>query len=573
MAQSLSEQGKASSQKKTQTKAKETQGNTTEEATIEGKKQKSPPPLQTKPILKNMIKNLSQDSATDSIHTTKTYQQQSTAILPSTALEAHGNGNASPSVSKQKDNNFYGLLESLWQERCVVKNSGILNQLNKEEIQLQESIYEVAVSEHSYLEGLTVAVDLFQECPVLKLSLLPRDQKSLFSGISKIREISQSFMDAMMQTLESSLLCDGICDVVEQYATGPFGAYVDYIRNMPYQKQTLMNLRKENPQIVEILNKLQDDPCCNRLPLDSFLSLPFQRIPRLKILMETVLKRTAPGSDVQASAERALKAVSKVVEACNREVGKMKQMEEMVLIANKTEFECKALPLVSSSRWLVREGDLDQLSLKENIFGQKKLCPVHLFLFNDLLLVATRKGTERYIVHDHVHRSLIEVTEGNELEEDLGECDLTKVFQLVLLKNHRGAMSHYLLQASTQAERASWLEVLSRQRAEEEGVYEEWDCPQVRCIDVYHAKGAGELSLQREDIVNIIQKRADGYMEGWKLADGERGWFPAACVEEISTEHLQRRHLRERYRVLQAATHLIKRCRPPKDCRTTTCFK
>lgn len=30
-----------------------------------------------------------------------------------------------------------------------------------------------------------------------------------------------------------------------------------------------------------------------------------------------------------------------VLEDCNREVGNMKQMEELVHIANKTEFECK----------------------------------------------------------------------------------------------------------------------------------------------------------------------------------------------------------------------------------------
>lgn len=52
----------------------------------------------------------------------------------------------------------------------------------------------------------------------------------------------------------------------------------------------------------------------------------------------------------------------------------------------------QAMPLVSSSRWLVKQGDLVQISSKENMFGQRKLCHVLLFLFNDLLLVATRKG-------------------------------------------------------------------------------------------------------------------------------------------------------------------------------------
>lgn len=52
-----------------------------------------------------------------------------------------------------------------------------------------------------------------------------------------------SFLDSMVQSLGSSLFCEVLCDVVHHYATGPFGAYVDYIRNMPCQKHTLINLR------------------------------------------------------------------------------------------------------------------------------------------------------------------------------------------------------------------------------------------------------------------------------------------------------------------------------------------
>ncbi|XP_026863542.2 ephexin-1 [Electrophorus electricus] len=341
---------------------------------------------------------------------------------------------------------------------------------------------------------------------------------------------------------------------------------------MPYQKQALINLRKESPRVVEVLSKLEEHPCCNRLPLESFLCLPFQRISRLKILMEMVLKRTGLGSDLRVSAEGAVREVSKVLEACNREVGKMKQMEELVHIANKTAFQCKSLPLVSSSRWLVKEGDMVQLSLNENIFSQKRISSVHLFLFNDLLLVTTKKGSDRYVVCDHAHRSLIEVSEGAELEQDLDGCDLNLIFQLALVKNHRGATSHFLLQSSTQAERDAWLELLSTQRSADEGVYEEWDCPQARCVEVYHGNQPGELSLEREDIVSIFHKTNDGYMEGRRLHDGQIGRFPAACVVEISSEHVQRRHLRERYHVLQTAARMLK-WHIRQDCHTTNCFR
>ncbi|RXN04635.1 ephexin-1-like protein [Labeo rohita] len=337
-------------------------------------------------------------------------------------------------------------LENLWQDRNIVRDSRILSRLSKDQLKLQENLYEVVTSEQSYLQSLMVAVEHFQESSMLKDALAPRDRTSLFSSIAKIKEISQSFLDVMLLELASSVFCDVICDVVHQYALGPFDAYINYIRNMPYQEQTLHNLGKESPQIVEILDKLQEDPRCNRLPLKSFLSLPFQRITRLKILMEyfkhidamqNIQKKAVPGSNCEASAFRALKEISRLLEACNWQVGRMKQMEEIVQIANKVEFACKALPLVSSSRWLVKQGDLVQISLKENMFGQRKLCPVLLFLFNDLLLVATRKGLDcdnedrklkilmeiqmldRFVVHDYVHRSLIEVTEGKDLEEKL----------------------------------------------------------------------------------------------------------------------------------------------------------
>ncbi|KAG9341561.1 hypothetical protein JZ751_019074 [Albula glossodonta] len=446
-------------------------------------------------------------------------------------------------------------LKPFWQERSIVLESGVLSQLSKQQLLLQESMYEVVTTEQSYLQSLGVAVDLFMEFPALKLALAPRDRKSLFSSIGRIREISQNFLDAMRAELEDNLFCD-VCEIIQLHASTHFAAYVDYIRNMPYQEQTLHNLGKENPQIEEILRQLQEDPRCHRLPLKSFLVLPFQRITRLKILVEvwggergggggpgnTILKRTDPGSEDQASAERALREVSKVVEACNHEVGRMKQMEELVLIANKTEFECKALPLVSSSRWLVRQGELVQLTDKENIFGQRKVLPIYLFLFNDLLLVAIKKGLDRFVVQDHVHRSLIEISDG--VEE--GEIE---------------------------AEKTSWLEALRPRGGGKDEVYEEWDCPQVQCTGAYSAQQPGELSLMLGDVLNVIQKTTDGFLEGRRLVDGERGWFPKSYVKELTNEHVQRRHLRQRYHVLQAANRVLSRRCMSRERHASTCFR
>ncbi|KAF7711733.1 hypothetical protein HF521_000744 [Silurus meridionalis] len=502
----------------------------------------------------------------------KCSEQSSDTILPPSSLKvkrAFSFQSIQKSYSdggKKKEGGHFQ--EAFWQEHHVVKKSGILNSLTPEEICLQESIYEVATSEKSYLERLNVVVNHFMKSAELTSTISSQDQKSLFSSICKMREISQRFLNSMVQEMGYHLICNVLCDVVYHYAIGPLNAYVDYIRNMPCQKHTLNNLRKENPRFVEILNKLQEDSCCNRLPLDSFLSLPFQRISHLKVLMETILKRTAQSqSNVQLIAKAALTKISEVLEKCNREVGKVNQIKELVDVVNKIEFECKSCPLVSPSRWLIRIGEMTLLARNESIFGQKKNCPVHLILFNDLLLLASKKGSDKYVVHDHVHRSLIEVTEGAEVEDDLEGYDVSRVFQLAIVKK-KGNSYQVLLQASSLEERNSWLMLLKS----EEGVYEEWDCPQVQCIEVYNGQQLGELNLEPGDIVSVIQKKSDGLMEGRKLPGMERGWFPAKCVVEIINEHVQRRNLRQRHHVLQTAASIIKCHSISQERHTATCF-
>ena len=47
-----------------------------------------------------------------------------------------------------------------------------------------------------------------------------------------------------------------------------------------------------------------------------------------------------------------------------------------------------------------------------------------------------------------------------------------------------------------------------------------------------------------------------GWYEGSRLSDGQKGWFPVSSVVEITNEHVRRRNLRERYRVMQAASQV-----------------
>ncbi|ETE59677.1 hypothetical protein L345_14592, partial [Ophiophagus hannah] len=84
---------------------------------------------------------------------------------------------------------------------------------------------------------------------------------------------------------------------------------------------------------------LEEQPICKRQPLKAFLVLPFQRITRLKILLQP-------------------------------------------------------LPHFSQGRWLVHEGELHQVLIQEAGLGyrpQVSMKSIHLHLFNDLLLLSHLK--------------------------------------------------------------------------------------------------------------------------------------------------------------------------------------
>ncbi|KAJ6652354.1 hypothetical protein lerEdw1_011584 [Lerista edwardsae] len=448
---------------------------------------------------------------------------------------------------------------TLWQELPAVRESGLLGNMSPEERKMQESLFEVVTSEASYLRSLTLLIDHFLESRELASTLLLREHHILFSNIRKVKEVSQRFLQDLEGRLAESLQISDVCDIVEEHAQQSFCVYIDYVRNQLYQEKTYSTLMEKNPQFAIVVTRLQELPECQRLPFMSFLLLPFQRITRIKMLIENILRRTEESSLREQNAMKALASVSKIIEECNTEVGRMRHMEELIHIASKIEFDkLKAVPIISQSRQLLKQGELLEVIHRGTIFGTKpKLVPIYLFLFNDLLLITQRKSSERFVVLDYAHRSLVQ-SQG--CGESPASPNAENSFYLTLLENHQGRSSDRLCRAPTQSDMHRWMGAFPRHESQlnnkQETIYEDWDCPQVQCTEAYVAAQADELSLEPTDIVNVLRKTNEGWYEGVRLADGKKGWFPSRYVQEITNEHVRRRNLRERYRVLQAARQL-----------------
>ncbi|XP_068026733.1 rho guanine nucleotide exchange factor 5 [Melanerpes formicivorus] len=437
---------------------------------------------------------------------------------------------------------------SLWQDIPMIRGSRILLNMSRDEQKLQEAKFELIMSEASYLRSLNVAVDHFQRSAELQAMLTNQERQWLFSRLHDVRDVSASFLFDLEEKFEEDMFTFHVCDVALKHAPEFRRVYLPYVTNQTYQEQTFQRLLNGNAGFQQVLERLESDPVCQRLSLKSFLILPFQRITRLKLLLQNILKRTRPGSEEEVQATQAYDALEKLIKDCNENVQRMKSTEELIYLSQKIEFECKIFPLISQSRRLVKCGELTALDF--NTLSPKwkvTTRPIYLHLFNDCLLLSRPKEGGRFVVFDHAAFSDVR---GEKCEMKLHGTN-KNVFRLFLLQNYQGKRVEFLFRTDTHSEKLRWISALAPPRGELD-LLECPDAPQVQCIKSYKARENDELALEKADIIMVMQYSNDGWMEGVKLSDRERGWFPSEYVELISSKQARQKNLKEEQRVKNA---------------------
>ncbi|XP_050764244.1 rho guanine nucleotide exchange factor 5 [Gymnogyps californianus] len=437
---------------------------------------------------------------------------------------------------------------SLWQDIPMIRGSRILLNMSRDEQKLQEAKFELIMSEASYLRSLNVAVDHFQRSAELQAMLTNQERQWLFSRLHDVRDVSASFLFDLEEKFEEDMFTFHVCDVALKHAPEFRRVYLPYVTNQTYQEQTFQRLLNGNAGFQQVLERLESDPVCQRLSLKSFLILPFQRITRLKLLLQNILKRTRPGSEEEVQATQAYDALEKLIKDCNENVQRMKSTEELIYLSQKIEFECKIFPLISQSRRLVKCGELTALDF--NTLSPKwkvTTRPIYLHLFNDCLLLSRPKEGGRFVVFDHAAFSDVR---GEKCEMKLHGTN-KNVFRLFLLQNYQGKRVEFLFRTETHSEKLRWISALAPPRGELD-LLECPDAPQVQCIKTYKARENDELALEKADIIMVMQYSNDGWMEGVKLSDRERGWFPSEHVELISSKQARQKNLKEEQRVKNA---------------------
>ncbi|XP_051999619.1 rho guanine nucleotide exchange factor 5-like isoform X3 [Xyrauchen texanus] len=428
---------------------------------------------------------------------------------------------------------------TLWQDLPGVRTSPEIETLTEDERRLQEVRFEVVTSEASYYRSLDIVVDNFVLSKQLNILLTSQDKNWLFSRLNDVRAVSHSFLSQLEEKVESDIMHFTVCDIIIKHCPRFRKVYVPYLTNQSYQDKTYQRLMDGSHEFRRVVEKLERNPVCQRLPLRSFLILPFQRITRLKLLVQNIVKRTAPKTKDETHAITAMKLLEKMIKDSNESISQMKNIESLVTLNAKVDFECRTLPLISQSRRLVREGPVTELrdfSLKEPERS------VYMHLFNDYLLLSLWKEGGRFTVIDHAPVSELRVE----------NCR----FKLHSLKKNlfRLYMGNkaVLLRTDTQVDKLRWISALSRPYPEIDFSAVQ-DYGQMQCIRAFVAQQPDELSLEKAEVLLVHEQSSDGWVEGTRLSDRQRGWAPVSHLETIVSDKTRKRNLLDTMKIATAA--------------------
>ncbi|PPQ99136.1 hypothetical protein CVT24_009326 [Panaeolus cyanescens] len=173
--------------------------------------------------------------------------------------------------------------------------------LGKSEVQRQSILFEVVKSEREYVKDLEAIEQVFIEPlrtarpPIIRENILPGFINEVFGNLKQILAHHQRILAALMERQrEQHPLVQSISDIIlDTTLKADFrAAYETYIKHYPLAESHHRNQLKKNHAYELFIQSVSNDPRIRKRDLVTFLSRPVTRLPRLNLLLETILKCT-----------------------------------------------------------------------------------------------------------------------------------------------------------------------------------------------------------------------------------------------------------------------------------------
>lgn len=261
--------------------------------------------------------------------------------------------------------------------RCVAKSGWLLRP--QAELTARENlIRELYTSEISYVNSLN---DLVHKCyePMTDLikkkkDFLPEDQVLLFSNVQSIKVTHEAYLTELESILidyapEKDLLLAQLLNRTMRAMT----MYPKYCSNFNAAIKFYEKLLKEGKKSQkEYLASVESS---TGMALNFLLIMPVQRIPRYRMMIQDIVKKTEESAPSRPDFQAALQIVSGVAEGINMNI-LTTESTQILATLKKTVIGIEAIAS-KQSRKIIKEGPLRVQAMDRSF--------VSLILFNDLV--------------------------------------------------------------------------------------------------------------------------------------------------------------------------------------------
>ncbi|KAI8069915.1 hypothetical protein BC940DRAFT_271374 [Gongronella butleri] len=243
----------------------------------------------------------------------------------------------------------------------------VLATVSTTERKRQEAICELINTEANFVMDLDYVEKMWIE-PLLTEDILPSYRRAdfvnkVFSNTVDIHRHHARFARALQRRQQEHPIIVQIGDIISKYMQGlslivRYGAH-QHQGKAAYEKEKLLN-----GKFHAFVDYTERHPSSHKLELNGYLTKPTTRLGRYPLLLNAILKRTAPDHPDYALLNDATDIIRAVLSQVNSEAGEAKNKFDLERIHRHLTFKRKTdrldLKLLDADRQIVREGFLNK---------------------------------------------------------------------------------------------------------------------------------------------------------------------------------------------------------------------
>jgi hypothetical protein len=243
---------------------------------------------------------------------------------------------------------------------------------NKKEIQRQNNLHEIVMSEDTYMDQINVLRVLYRDDlsswqpPIIAKTKITKFISSVFGKVEAIKEVNENYLLAQLKyrQKEQGPWIIGFSDIFREWIRKARQVYVEYAAGFPYATYLVRREADRNLLFRQFLDQARDNKLSGRLDWNTYLKAPITRLQRYTLLLGTVLNNMTQDTEEKSTLATAIEEIKAVTLECDAKVDEQSKKVEMIELQSKLflrpGMERVELNLDHLGRELIFKGDLQR---------------------------------------------------------------------------------------------------------------------------------------------------------------------------------------------------------------------